>query len=133
MGAFESFLSNLAGVIGGGEEDPKGSPSKKVYTSQKQIDVDNKWVQDFLMRHGAPNASNMIVARDVGESMPKFVYANGSTQPDKPNLQTALPNGVSINDVFQTKEGQYGFYHPQKGTFIQVDPQAIYSKYGSKK
>ena len=132
MGAFESFLQTMAGVIGGGE-DPKKNPSKNVYTSQKEIDTDNKWVQDFLMRHGAPMASQTVVGRDIGNAKPKFVMQQGSIQPDKPKLQTSLPNGINIDQVFQTKEGLYGYQHPQEDYFVQVDPQAIYSKYGNKK
>ncbi len=122
--------SRLRANLGG--EDPKASPPKKVYTSQADISRDNAWVQDFLLRHNSPMASQMVVGRNVGDAKPKFVYAMNSIQPDRPVLQTALPMGVSINDVFQTKDGQYGYYHPQQGTFIQVDPQAIYAKYGKK-
>lgn len=130
MSAFASFLKNIAQSIGGGGEDP---PKKNVYTSQKEINKDNTWVQDFLMRKGAPMANMTVVARDIGDAKPKFVYSGGSVQPDKPLLQTVLPMGVSVNDVYQTNEGQYGYYHPQNGNWVQVDPQAIYSKYGGKK
>jgi hypothetical protein len=116
--------------VKGGEDPPK----KNVYTSQKDIDRDNAFVKDFLTRHGDPNASRMVVARDIGDAIPKFITPDGRPAiVNKPILQTVLPLGVSINDVFQTKEGQYGYYHPQQGTFIQVDPQAIYSRYGGKK
>ena len=120
--------TRLRASLGGGE-DPK---TTKKYTSQAEINADNKWVQDFLLRHGAPMASQTVVGRDIGDVKPKFVTALNSIQPDRPTLQTMLPMGVSINDVFQTKEGIYGYYHPQQGTFIQVDPQAIYQKYGKK-
>lgn len=131
QGAFESFLKNLSGIIGGGGEEPK--PKKDVYTSKEQINRDNKFARDFLTRKGAPSwlANNSVVARNVGDPMPQFVYQG--TPPVTTTLQTSLPNGVSVEDVFQTNEGQYGYLHPQQGTFIQVDPQAIYQKYGAKK
>lgn len=119
--------------IGGGE-DPKDKPSKKTYTSQAQINRDNEWVRAFLARRGALGAQTAVVARNIGDPMPKFITPNGRPAVvDKPLLQTVLPMGVSVNDVFQTNEGLYGFYHPQNGTFVQVDPQAIYQKYGGKK
>lgn len=129
--SFQAYLKNLLGSFGGGGEDP---PKKKVYTSQKDIDRDNLWLRDFLTRHGAPGANNMVVARDIGDPMPKFITPDGKPyQVDKPLLPTTLPFGVSINDVYQTNEGQYGYMHPQNGNFVQVDPQAVYSKYGAKK
>lgn len=114
---------------GGGEEPPK----KNVYTSRQQIERDNEWVRNFLARKNAPMAETSVVARDIGDPVPKFSYLSGGQPTSKPVLQTALPLGVSVNDVFQTSEGTYGYYHPQQGTFIQVDPQAIYSRYGAKK
>lgn len=133
MGSFESFLNMMTKNIGGGGEEPK---SKNVYTSQDQINKDNDFVRKFLTRKGAPSwlANNSVVARNIGDPVPQFVYSNGKpTNIDNPNLQTTLPNGIGINDVFQTKDGTYGYMHPQQGTFIQVDPQAIYGKYGGKK
>lgn len=118
--------------IGGGE-DPKEKPKGGTFKSQKELNDWNAWTQNFLMRKNAPMAAQSVVGRDIGDAKPKFVYAANSVQPDRPNLQTALPMGVSVNDVFQTNDGLYGYMHPQEGTFIQVDPQAIYSKYGSKK
>ena len=119
--------------MGGGGEDPKEKPKKNVYTSQKEIDADNRWVQEFLLRKGAPNAATTIVGRNVGDAKPKFIVPNGMPMANNPMLKTVLPLGISINDVFQTNDGQYGYYHPQEGTFIQVDPQAIYTRYGAKK
>ena len=129
MGAFESFLQKMAMSIGGGEE-PK---SKNVYTSQKDINKDNAWVRDFLLRKGAPMASQAVVARDIGDAKPKFVMQQGSVQPDRPKLQTTLPMGINIDHVFQNQNGQYGYQHPTEDYFVQVDPQAIYQKYGAKK
>jgi hypothetical protein len=120
----------------GGGEDPKSLPSKKVYTSQAQINNDNNALRSLLYRQGAPSflASNSVVARKVGDPIPQYEYTNGKPSiMDRPTLQTTLPLGVSVNDVFQTKEGRYGYMHPQQGTFIQVDPSAIYQKYGKKK
>lgn len=123
------FLSRMSG---GGGEEPK--PKKNTYTSRAEIERDNQWVRNFLTRKGAPNAEVAVVARDIGDAKPKFNYLGGRPPiVDKPILQTMLPMGVSVNDVFQTSEGQYGYYHPQQGTFIQVDPQAIYARYGGKK
>jgi len=125
--------TRLSASLGGGE-DPK-APSKKVYTSQEQINRDNNFAKDFLARHGAPQyfVNNAVVARKVGDPMVQFVDQTGRPSTMlKPVLQTMLPMGVSINDVFQTKDGTYGYLHPQQGSFVQVDPQAIYQKYGKK-
>jgi hypothetical protein len=122
-------------MLMGGGEDPKDVPKKSTYTSQSQINKDNDWLRSFLLRKGAPQflASNSVVARKVGDQIPQFEYPQGRpTNMLKPSLLTALPMGVSVNDVFQTKEGTYGFMHPQQGTFVQVDPSAIYQKYGKK-
>jgi len=118
-----------------GGEDPKEKPSKPVYTSQALINKDNAFAKDFLARHGAPSyfVNNAVVARKIGDPVVQFVDQNGRPKiVDKPILQTVLPMGVSVNDVFQTKEGTYGYLHPQQGSFVQVDPQAIYQKYGKK-
>lgn len=127
MGAFESFLKRvMMSIGGGGGEEPK----KNVYTSRMQIDKDNAFVKDFLMRHGAPQANMAVVARDIGDPIPQFVTPEGRPYVvDKPALQTTLPTGVSVDDVFRTNEGIYGFMHPQNGNFVQVDPNYIYSKY----
>lgn len=126
-------MAYLSDALRGGGEEPKPKPKKGTYTSREQIERDNKWVRDFLLRKGAPMAETSVVARDIGDPMPKFVAPGGRpAMVDKPILQTALPMGIGINDVFQTSEGTYGYYHPQQGTFIQVDPQAIYMKYGKK-
>ena len=127
--------TRLNASLGGGE-DPKDTSPKKTYTSQEQITKDSNWAKAFLARKGAPQyfITNAVTARKVGDPVPQFVYQNGMpANVQSPTLQTALPMGVSVNDVFQTKEGTYGYMHPQQGTFIQVDPQAIYSKYGLKK
>ena len=126
--------SRLQAMLGGGE-DPKENPTKKVYTSQSQITKDNNFAKDFLARHGAPGyfVNNAVVARKVGDPVVQFVDQTGRPSSMlKPVLQTTLPMGVSINDVFQTKDGQYGYLHPQQGSFVQVDPSAIYQKYGKK-
>jgi hypothetical protein len=126
--------TRLSAMLGGGEDPPKKTGS--VYTSQQQINKDNNFAKDFLARHGAPSyfVNNAVVARKVGDPVVQFVDQTGRpSNVLKPLLQTMLPNGVSINDVFQTKDGTYGYLHPQQGTFIQVDPQAIYSRYGLKK
>ncbi len=118
-----------------GGEDPK-APSKKVYTSQEQINADNNALRSLLYRQGAPSflASNSVVARKVGDPIPQYDYPNGKpSMVDRPILQTTLPLGVSVDDVFQSKGGAYGYMHPQQGTFVQVDPNAIYQKYGKKK
>ena len=128
MGAFESFLQKMMMNIGGGEE-PKG---KKVYTSQEQINKDNAYLREMLLRKGAPQflAKNSVVARNVGDQIPQYEYANGKpSNVGKPVLQTTLPSGVSINDVFQDNSGRYGYFHPQQGTWVQVDQDAIYQKY----
>ena len=126
-------MAYLSDALRGGGEEPKPKSKKDVYTSRAQIERDNRWVKDFLLRKGAPMAETSVVARDIGDPMPKFVTPGGRpAMVDKPILQTALPMGIGINDVFQTSEGTYGYYHPQQGTFIQVDPQAIYMKYGKK-
>ncbi len=133
MGAFESFLQNMAQIVGGGDEPPKSKG--KVYASQQQINKDNDFARDFLSRHGAPQyyINNTVVARKVGDPIPQFIGQDGQPIKDKgKNLQTTLPNGVSINDVIKTDSG-YGFMHPQQGNWVEVDPQAIYQKYGSKK
>ncbi len=119
----------------GGGEDPK-EPSKKVYTSQQQITNDNNALRSLLLRQGAPSylVSNSVVARKIGDPIPQYAYPSGKPyMVDRPILQTSLPMGVSVNDVFQTKDGTYGYLHPQQGTFIQIDPNAIYQKYGKKK
>jgi hypothetical protein len=130
MGAFESFLNTMAGVIGGGEDPKDSKPSKKVYTSQDQITKDNTALRDLLFRQGAPSylVNNSVVARKVGDPIPQYEHPNG-IMPDNQSRQTTLPNGVSVNDVFQTRDGQYGYMHPQQGTFVAVEPNAIFSKY----
>ena len=125
-------LVNNSGIGGGGEDPQK----KNVYSSRKDIDKDNEFAKNFLARHGAPSyfVNNAVVARNLGDPKVQFEYQNGRPPiVDTPALQTVLPMGVSINDVFQTNQGTYGFMHPQNGTFVQVDPQSIYSKYGAKK
>lgn len=125
--SFEAYLKNLLGSFGGGGDEP---PKKGVYTSRKDIDRDNNFVKDFLARHGVPMANQMVVARNIGDQIPQFVTPDGRLyQVDRPQLQTTLPKDVSINDVFQTKEGTYGYMHPQNGNWVQVDPQAVYTKY----
>jgi len=135
MGSFESFLNKVMKSIGGGGggEEPK---KKGVYTSRQEIDKDNQFAKDFLTRHNAPSyfANNAVVARNIGDPKVQFEYANGKPSViNSPALQTSLPFGVSVNDVFQTNQGTYGYMHPQNGSFVQVDPQSIYSKYGGKK
>jgi len=130
MGSFELFLQKMMTNIGGGEE-PK--PSKEKFKNQKEINDWNAWTQNFLIRKGAPMAYQTVVGRDVGDAKPNFVYSQGSVQPDRPMLQTTLPKDVPISEVFQNQDGQYGYLHPQQGNWVQVDPQSIYSKYGSKK
>lgn len=114
----------------GGGEDPK--QPIKTYTSQEQINKDNAFVKDFLQRHGASNwdVNNSVVARRVGDKMP--TWETNRLVPMRTNVLYDLPSGVTINDVVQTNEG-YGFYHPQYGNWIPVDPQAIFQKYGQPK
>lgn len=117
----------------GGEDPPKKST---VYTSHEQIAADNNFARNFLARHGAPQylVNNSVVARNIGDPIPQFEYPNGKPSIlDKPILQTELPFGVTIKDVVQVQGGKYGYYHPQNGNFVQVDPQAIYLKYGGGK
>ncbi len=130
MGTFLNGMAKLLGI--GGGEDPKANPSKKVYTSQDQITKDNAALRNLLYRQGATPflVNNSVVARKVGDPIPQYEYPNGRPpNVDRPVLQTTLPMGVSINDVFQTKGGVYGYMHPQEGTFVQVEPNAIFSKY----
>ncbi len=132
MGAIQSLVNSMIMKLGIGGEDPKDKPSKKVYTSQDQITKDNSTLRNLLFRQGAPSflANNSVVARKVGDPIPQYEYPNGRpSNIDRPVLQTTLPMGVSINDIFQTKEGRYGYMHPQEGNFIQVEPNAIFSKY----
>ncbi len=87
-----------------GSEDPKEKPKEKnVYTSLSQINKDNDWVRAFLERHGVQGAQNYVVGRDIGNEKPKFVYANGSVQPDKPILQTVLPKKVNTGSNTHNK------------------------------
>jgi len=126
------LLKGLPNIIGGGEDPQK----KKTYTSQKEINKDNEFAKNFLARHNAPSyfVNNAVVARNIGDPKVQFEYPNGRPAVvNTPELQTSLPFGVSVNDVFQTNQGTYGYMHPQNGVFIQVDPQSIYSKYGGKK
>lgn len=129
MGIFESFIQNMAQLVGGGE-DPKPKSAKPVYTSQEQINKGNAFARDFLERHGAPQyfINNSVVARKVGDPIPQFI-GQGGTNADRQPAQTKLPSGVSVNDVFQNQDKQYGYIHPQNGNWVQVDPQAIYSNY----
>lgn len=105
-----------------GEEDdpkkPKLKPVQGVYTSYDQINADNRFTRDFLERHNDPNASQMVVARNIGDPKMKFV---GDKPNVKTNLPTKLPSGINIKDVFQTSEGLYGYQDPHEDRFIQVD------------
>lgn len=114
---------------GGGETPPaKGS----VYTSQEEINKANKFARDFLARRNSPDyfVRNAVVARKVGEPVVPFVRV-GANVPDTSNLATELPMGVTVDDVFGTSDGQYGYYHPQHGNFVPVNLEAILSKYKS--
>lgn len=120
-------LSNYSGI--GGDEPPK----KNVYTSQQQIDRDNAWARNLLARQNAPGflVNNSVVARKVGDPIPQFVVQG--TPPLTPNnRKTDLPKGVTVDDIINDN-GNYGYIDPVYGAFVAVDPQAIYSKYKSKK
>lgn len=102
------------------------------YTSYDQINKDNTFARDFASRHGAPSwlAQNSYVARDVGSPMVQFQHTGAAPQgPSK--LATTLPTGYTADDVFQTNEGQYGYYN-NDSNFTPVDAATIYSLYGKK-
>lgn len=122
-----------------GDKKPTGTVTTTLpasrYNSEEEIAKDNKFARDFSRRHSSNEYlnENTVVARNVGDPKVQFVDQNGKlVSHNSPKLGTTLPGGVSINDVFQTSEGQYGYYHPQNGTFNPVDSQAIYSRYGQK-
>lgn len=76
-------------------------------------------------------ANNTVVARNPGDPIPQYYYPNGQlAQPEAPRA-TTLPSGVNINMIENTQQG-YGYFHPQNGNFVVVDPQAIYQRYGQK-
>lgn len=119
------------GEIGG--EDPM-KPAKKlpVYNDQT-LKEDTDFARKFIERRTGPSflASNTTVGK-VGDPRVQFEYANPQMLDTVPKA-TSLPTGVKIDDVFQTNTGQYGYMHPQNGSFIVVDPGVIYGRYGQKK
>lgn len=104
-----------------------------VFTSQEQITKANEDLRAMLTRQNAPQylASNSVVARNVGDAMPTWSYPNGMPPQDATPKAATLPYGVDINQVQNTQEG-YGYFHPQNGNFVKVDPSAVYGKYGQK-
>ncbi len=100
------------------------------YKSYDEINRANQFARDFAARKGAPAwlAQNSYVARDIGDPVVQF---EGNQMQSTTKLATTLPTGTSVDDVFQTNEGQYGYYN-NDSNFVPVDPATIYSLYGKK-
>lgn len=116
-------------IVKGGGEDP---PAKKnVYTSQEQINKANEFARAFLQRRNAPEflAKNTVVARNIGDPVVPFERVGAAVNTE--NLQTVLPTGIRVEDVVSTKDGQYGYFHPQNGNFVPVNIDAILGRYKS--
>lgn len=113
---------------GGDEPKPKKSPT---YTSRAEIDKDNAFLREFMKRRNVDPylVSNSYVARDIGDTKPSVILSGTPPAGGGIPLATELPFGVGLGDVIDTQDG-YGFYHPQNGTFVPVNMDAILMKYG---
>jgi len=120
-----------AGGLTGGGEEPK--PVKKkpynpnVYNTEDEIQAANQQAKGIIGRRvnmddptQAYLANNAVVARKVGDPRVPFIYPQGRPA-NVENLPTRLPPGITIDQVENTSEG-YGYWHPQNGNFIKVDP-----------
>src|SRR6187399_568880 len=144
-----NFAKNAAGwrkaeggLNEGGGEDPI-PPKKKVapvygpdvFGSEDELYKANQQARFDALRKIDPNdkdqvwlAQNTVVGRRVGDAKPKYVGDVGRTTMPR---ATTLPYGVTIDDIENTSDG-YGYWHPQNGNFVTVDPAAIYGRYGAK-
>lgn len=102
------------------------------YQNYDQIQHDNDFARQFVARKGAPGwlAQNTVVARNIGDPKVQFQY-KGAQQPATVKPAYTLPTGVTSDDIFQTNEGQYGYYN-NDSNFTPVDAATIYSMYGHK-
>jgi len=122
-----SKMYAYGGVIGG--EDPVKPVTPAKYLNQKEVDADVNVAKGILTRQNAdPYFINNVKVGYVGDPKIKFV---GDTNQATINRATTLPKDISFDMLENTSEG-YGYYHPQEGTFIPVDMQAITMKYGKK-
>lgn len=104
------------------------------YTSYSQINKDNQFAKDFLRRQNAPSflADNAVVARNIGDPVVQFIDSKTgkpSQNTMKSSLPNTLPRGVSIEDVYHSSDGQFGYQDPTYDRFVPVDP-SIYNLYG---
>jgi hypothetical protein len=89
----------------------------KIRTQVDMTDPDQAWL-----------ANNTVGGRKPGDLIPKYVGDVGRTTVPR---ATTLPSGVTIDQIENTSDG-YGYWHPQNGNFIVVDPAAIFGRYGAK-
>lgn len=96
-----------------------------VFQSQEQINARNANLRALLARQNEDPyfVLNAVEARKVGDPIPQYI---GDVNRTPTALATSLPSGVTPSMVEQTREG-YGYFHPQQGTFVPVDPNAIFS------
>lgn len=101
------------------------------YKTRKEINDANDFLHNFLQRKNAPNANNMVVARDIGDPRVQFEYTSNSV-PNTVSKANTLPKGVSVDEVFLNAQGQYGYIDPIYNNWVPVDANSIYSLYGKK-
>lgn len=103
----------------------QGGPT---YASLYGKDAEKKRLEDevkgrgILERSGDPNAATAVFSRSINDPILKIV---GDIPTNTTPLATSLPRGITPEMVERTTEG-YGYYHPQEGTFIKINPQAIF-------
>lgn len=126
----KGLIKGISPIIGG-EDDKK----KKVYKTQAEINEANEVARRLGRKANLLSANELRVADKVGDPVIEMVDLEGRpvTGLTKTNkLATTLPPGMTINDI-KSEQGVYWYDDPATGDPIDVDPQAIFAKYGRKK